>query len=155
MSWLPAAFALIGTVIGAMTSVFTQRGLLRRQAEQQERNMRRELYGEYLTALYTTREELWAIAAEVKDVTHEELRKSAYEAFRGGQLYSVRAKVGVNAPAQVVEASTEAFRAMRDYRISIGNGYLRHSEEHTAALSRVKAGEDALRRAMRRDLGVT
>ena len=154
-NWLSTLAALLGAVVGAGSALLAQRIQWRQQMNQRDRDVRRELYGAYLTALHETGEDLWAIGSGNVEPADGGFQKSAYDAFQAGALYSLRSQIIIMAPDSVIDATQNALRAMRHLRDCISQGILVGSEEHDAARHVVRDSNQRLREAMRADLRQT
>lgn len=152
VDWLSPASALIGAVIGAGATLLAQRGQWRQQLEAQDRQARRQLYGEYLSALHEAGERLHLLAAGVNEPDQGRLVEAAHDAFRGESLYSLRAQLMISAPKSVAPEVRTSLLAMRDLRDCIGRGFLKGSEEHAVAYRSVRDSQQRLRDLMRADL---
>lgn len=108
--------ALLSTVLGAAIGVLStpaaDRGESQRSREDNEQTAKRELYADYLAALARTRNHPGSQLARA--YTPEERARKAVEAFQEGNAYELRYQIALIAPANVVDASTTPFRALRD-----------------------------------------
>jgi hypothetical protein len=152
MDWVSPASALIGTIIGAASTVLVQRGVWRQQTEQAERSARRQLYGSFLTELEASGERLWAIADGVSQTPAQTRRQSAHEAFNAGSLVGLLSQLMISSPQEVAQAADRAFKAMRRLRTVVGEGHAAGSADHQAALAEVHETGDRLQQIMRTDL---
>ncbi|WP_306332227.1 hypothetical protein [Streptomyces sp. KL118A] len=152
MDWLSPASALIGAVIGASATLLAQRGQWRQQLDAQDRQARRQLYGEYLSALHEAGERLHLLAVGVTEPDQGGFVEAAHDAFLGESLYSLRAQLMISAPKTVAHEVRTSLLCMRDLRDCIGRGFLKGSEEHSAAYQSVRESQQRLRELMRADL---
>jgi hypothetical protein len=152
MDWVSPVSALLGTVVGAASTVLVQRGVWRQQAEHAERSARRQLYGAFVSELEESGERLWAIADGITDTSPETRRQSAHEAFNAGPLVGLLTQLVISTLPEVGQAADDAFKAMRHLRTLVGNGHVVGSAEHRAALAEIHETGDRLQRAMRTDL---
>ncbi|RAG83566.1 hypothetical protein DN069_21465 [Streptacidiphilus pinicola] len=109
------ATTTLGAAIGVGATLIADRTRWKRDHRSKEQDTKRQVYAEYLTALSRTRNEL-RLASRNPQVPAEERARMATEAFKAGGAYELRYQVAITAPPAVVEASTQAFRALRDLR---------------------------------------
>ncbi|MBE1596887.1 MULTISPECIES: hypothetical protein [Streptomyces] len=152
MDWMSPASALLGAVIGAGGTLLAQRGQWRQQVQAQDRNARRQLYGEYLSAPHTAGERLHLPARGVRHPGDDALLEAAHDAYGAESLYPLRAQLVISAPAPVVEQVRAATIAMRDLRDCVGNAYLIGIGEYAAGEQAVRDSQERLRDVMRTDL---
>ncbi|MET9116645.1 hypothetical protein ABZX38_20960 [Streptomyces longwoodensis] len=152
MDWAPLVSTTLGAVIGIASTLATDQVRTRRGRQDNDQAARRQLYGDYLAALARTRNQLRMAARPVGLPTAERTRRAA-EAFHEGNAYELRYQIAVVAPQTVVEASTAAFRALRDLRDRVEDGAHHTSPDYVQARDRWESLLTELRKAMRRDLG--
>lgn len=151
MDWGPLSSTALGAVIGVATTLAADHLRAVRGRTDADRANRQKLYGDYLAALARTRNHLRITARQ--DVPAGERAQSAVEAFREGNAYELRYQIAVAAPREVVEASTAAFRALRDLRSEVESGAVATDHRYVETRERWDALLAQLRVAMRRDLG--
>ncbi|SEN20723.1 hypothetical protein [Actinacidiphila rubida] len=151
MDWGPLTGTALGAVIGIATTLAADHLRAARGRTDADRANRQKLYGDYLAALARTRNTL-RIAARMA-VPPGERAQSAVESFREGNAYELRYQVAVVAPKDVVEASTAAFRALRDLRNEVEAGAVATDQSYVETRERWDVLLAELRIAMRRDLG--
>ncbi|MBY8880291.1 hypothetical protein [Actinacidiphila acidipaludis] len=151
MDWGPLSSTALGAVIGIATTLAADHMRALRGRTDADRANRQKLYGDYLAALARTRNHLRITARHA--VPPEERAHGAVEAFREGNAYELRYQVAVVAPRDVVEASTAAFRALRDLRDEVEGGAVATDDRYVATRERWDVLLAELRVAMRRDLG--
>ncbi|RXS68751.1 hypothetical protein EST54_08090 [Streptomyces sioyaensis] len=117
---------VVGAVIGVLATLAADLSRAKRTRQDSEHNARRQLYADYLAALASTRNHL-RLAARSAHTPPEERARKAIEAFKEGNAYELRYQVALISPRSVIEASTAAFRALRDLRDLIEEGAL-HTE---------------------------
>ncbi|RRQ86327.1 hypothetical protein [Streptomyces griseofuscus] len=152
MDWGSIVSTSLGAVIGIASTLATDQIRTRRGREDKDQAARQQLYGDYLAALARTRNQL-RMAARPTGLPDEERLRRAAEAFHEGNAYELRYQIAVVAPREVVEASTAAFRSLRDLRDLVETGALHTSEDYVQARNRWELLLAELRIAMRRDLG--
>lgn len=152
MGWGPLASTSLGAVIGIASTLATDQMRTRRGREDKDEAARRQLYGDYLAALARTRNHL-RMAARSAGLDSGERGRRAVEAFFEGNAYELRYQIAIVAPAEVVEASTNAFRSLRDLRDLVEAGALHTDQSHVDARERWELLLAELRMSMRRDLG--
>ncbi|MFI7504470.1 hypothetical protein ACIBVL_39530 [Streptomyces sp. NPDC049687] len=147
--------ALVSTVLGA--AIATGSALLldrrRRHQERLDRDLqiRRSLYGEYLACLSEARHTCGNVARD-PDMELPTRRTTAREAF--GPCIGLRYQVTITAPADVVAASENAFRRLRDLRDHVMAGVLATEQVYLEGRLGYDEALAALRNGMRRDLSV-
>ena len=109
------------------------------------------MYAEYLSALSRTRNEL-RLAARNPQVPPDERARIATEAFKSGGAYELRYQVAITAPPAVVEASTAAFRALRDLRDLVEAGTTHHEPDYIRSRDAWEDLFSDLRSQIRKDL---
>ncbi|MEU9497775.1 hypothetical protein [Streptomyces sp. NPDC048196] len=92
-----------------------QKARAKRTHQDNDHNTRRQLNANYLAALARTRNNLRLAACSARTSPEERARK-AIEAFKEDNAYELRYQIALMAPAPVIEASTTAFRTLRDLR---------------------------------------
>ncbi|MEU3290644.1 hypothetical protein [Streptomyces longwoodensis] len=152
MDWAPLVSTSLGAVIGIASTLATDQVRTRRGRQDNDQAARRQLYGDYLAALARTRNQL-RMAARPAGLPAAERARRAAEAFHEGNAYELRYQIAVVAPQTVVEASTAAFRALRDLRDRVEDGAHHTSPDYAQARDRWESLLTELRKAMRRDLG--
>lgn len=151
MDWGPLISTSLGAAIGIASTLATDQIRTRRGREDKDHAARQQLYGDYLAALARTRNHL-RMAARPAVLPDEERARMAAEAFHAGNAYELRYQIAVVGPREVVEASTAAFRSLRDLRDRVEEGALHTSQDYIEARDRWELLLAELRVAMRRDL---
>ncbi|MFG1807444.1 hypothetical protein [Streptomyces sp. NPDC049040] len=152
MEWGLLASTSLGALIGIGTTLAADHLRARRSRQDADDATRRQLYGDYLAALARTRNHL-RVAARPSGLSPDERARRAAEAFHESSAYELRYQIAVVAPVGVVEASTSAFRALRDIKDQVEVGALHTDDSYVAARERWEFLLAELRMAMRRDLG--
>lgn len=152
MDWGTLASTSLGAAIGIVSTLATDQIRTRRGREDKDEAARRQLYGDYLAALARTRN-LLRMAARSAAIDPGERERSAARAFSEGNAYELRYQIAVVAPAEVVRASTDAFRSLRDLRDLVEAGALHTDQSYMDARERWELLLAELRKSMRRDLG--
>jgi hypothetical protein len=151
MDWGVLASTALGAVIGIVTTLAADHLRAKRSREDRDESARQQLYGDYLGALARTRNHL-RMAAWADSLPAEERARGAAEAFHESNAYELRYQIAVVAPRDVVEASTNAFRALRDLRDRVAEGALHTDDVYVETRLRWDALLAELRLTMRRDL---
>jgi hypothetical protein len=151
MDWGPLTSTALGALIGVATTLAADHLRAVRGRTDTDRAGRQKLYGDYLAALARTRNHLRITARPA--TPPQERADSAARAFREGNAYELRYQIAVVAPRDVVEASTAAFRALRDLRDEVEQGAVATDHGYIETRERWDALLAELRIAMRRDLG--
>lgn len=154
MDWGPLASTCLGAAIGIATTLAADHLRARRSRADDDQSSRRQLYGDYLAALARTRNVLRMAARPTTPPTAPaEHTAHAAQAFHDSNAYELRYQIAVVAPREVVEASTAAFRALRDLKDHVEQGATVTDPAYTQARERWDRTLDELRMTMRRDLG--
>ncbi|MGW9047650.1 hypothetical protein ACWGQL_34645 [Streptomyces lydicus] len=141
----------MGAVIGVLATLAADLSRTKRTRQDNEHNTRRQLYADYLAALARTRNHL-RLAARSAHTPPEERARKAIEAFKEGNAYELRYQVALISSAPVIEASTTAFRALRDLRDLIEEGALHTEPSYLELRDRWEERFAELRTTMRNDL---
>ncbi|MEI5098351.1 hypothetical protein RB200_06390 [Streptomyces sp. PmtG] len=149
MDWGTLMGTGLGATIGVGSTLIADRIRWKRDQDARREDARRQLYGEYLSALTRTRSQLKEVRSA--DLALDERARRAGEVFRQGGAYELRYQMAITASAVVVERSDDALRKLRDVRDLIQDGAAEDTlqEEFGALIGTIKA----LRDAMRADLG--
>jgi hypothetical protein len=153
MDWGPLSSTALGAVIGVATTLAADHMRAIRGRTDADLTGRQKLYGDYLAALARTRNHLRITAGPGAGLATQERTQRATEAFREGNAYELRYQIAVVAPREVVEASTAAFRALRDLKDQVEEGEVATDARDVEHRERWDALLAALRIAMRHDLG--
>lgn len=152
MSWAAPLLALLGTIVGASLTLFADRIRWRRDHDHRRLELLRSAYGTYLAALHTT-------SQEIRDVTLTEHTAAASKssaaqiAFRSSALNACREQLALLAPKPTLTAGDDAYEALRELRDVVGGGGGVDHPDYQRTLARYQAALNALRAAMRADLG--
>ncbi|MGW0711749.1 hypothetical protein ACWD4G_38325 [Streptomyces sp. NPDC002643] len=91
------------------------------------------------------------MAVREPELEPEERRRAVWEPFEA--CTSLRYELSICAPLYVVVESDDSFRRLRDLRDVVAAGLSRDSDEYVAGRHRYDRAYQALRDAMRKDLG--
>ncbi|WP_406634257.1 hypothetical protein [Amycolatopsis sp. WGS_07] len=152
MIWLAPLFTLLGTALGAGATLLADRIRWRRETSRQDQRARRDSYVVFLTAVQDANAGVRSALAG--DHAPDESRSSAARsAFRGAGLFAAREQLALMAPDAVVAAADQALRQARQLRDLVIAGRRIDDAGYLRALDRFQAALDAVRSAMRTDLG--
>ncbi|MFF8599439.1 hypothetical protein ACF065_26475 [Streptomyces sp. NPDC015232] len=145
MDWGPLLGTALGALVGVGSTLIVDRVRWRRDQTARQRDVKRQLYGEYLAALMRTRNHLKDIASSSLDAEDRALQ--ARETFREGGAYELRYQVSLTGSRVVAERSDESLRRLRDVRNQIQEGATGADlkEAYHALISAIKALRDAMR----------
>ncbi|WP_229700017.1 hypothetical protein [Streptomyces kronopolitis] len=143
-----------GAAIGTLATLTTDLSRAKRTRQHNEHNTRRQLCADYLAALARTRNNL-RLAARSAHTPPEERARKAIEAFKEGNAYELRYQLALIAPTPVIEASTAAFRALRDLRDLVEEGALHTDPSYLDLRDHWEERFAELRTAMRSTLDTT
>ncbi|HET6858741.1 MAG TPA: hypothetical protein VFH94_16830 [Streptomyces sp.] len=149
MDWGTLIGTGLGAVVGVGSTLIADRVRWKRDQGARQEDVKRQLYGEYLTALTRTRNELKELRGAA--VAPDERARLAGQFYRQGGAYELRYQLAITAPTAVVECSEDALRKLRVVREKIEEDVTGAplDEEFTALIHSVKS----LRDATRSDLG--
>ncbi|OPF65940.1 hypothetical protein VT50_0237920 [Streptomyces antioxidans] len=150
MEWATLASAAAGAVIATASGAFFDRHRWRRERRAHLLEVRRTLYGEYLTCLSKARNAFRLLARD-HELGSVERERAARERF--ASCYELRYQVTITASAPVVEASEETFRRLRDVRDLAAAGVLAGDEAYSGGRGAYEGALTRLRLAMRAELG--
>ncbi|MEV7384322.1 hypothetical protein [Streptomyces lydicus] len=150
MQWWTLASAIVGAVIATLSSAYLDRRRWRRDQHDRVVEVRRGLYGEYLACLSKARN-AFRLLARNTELDSAERERVARESF--APCYEIRYQMSISASAEVVAASEDAFRRLRDVRDFAVRGTLAGDERYTGGRGKYEDALTRLRTAMRRELG--
>lgn len=153
MDWSTALSTLLGAVVGVGSALLVDRMRWGREQTQRWQRTHREAYVAYLTALHRANEAMRAVSLG-EHATGTTLELAARAAFRSGGVYETREQVILVASEPVVRAADAVFQRLRELRDLIGQGGTLGSAGYEPALMAYGDGLQALRDAIRKDLGV-
>ncbi|MER6307651.1 hypothetical protein [Streptomyces sp. NPDC001657] len=113
MQWGSLTSTATGALIGVLATLAADLSQAKRTRHDSEHNTWRQLYADYLAALARTRNHL-RLATRSAHTPPKERARQAIEAFKEGNAYELRYHVALTSSTPVIEASTTAFRALRD-----------------------------------------
>ncbi|MGW1255756.1 hypothetical protein ACWD5Q_11350 [Streptomyces sp. NPDC002513] len=145
MDWGPLLGTALGALVGVGSTVIVDRVRWQRDQTARQRDIKRQLYGEYLAALMRTRNQLKDIASS--SLGAEDRALQAAESFREGGAYELRYQMSITASAVVVEHSDASLRRLREVRNQIQEGVTGDDlkEAYSIMMTTVKALWDAMR----------
>ena len=145
MDWGPLLGTVLGAVVGVSSTLISDRARWRRDQTARQRDVKRQLYGEYLAALMQTRNQLKDIASS--SLVAEDRALQAGTAFREGGAYELRYQMSITASVTVVEHSDASLRRLRDVRNQIQAGSTGDDlkETYSILIATIKALRDAMR----------
>ncbi|AKH83903.1 hypothetical protein AA958_18775 [Streptomyces sp. CNQ-509] len=150
MPWVTLASAVVGALIATVSAALLERSRWRREQDDRLISARRALYGEYLASLSQARNDFRGLARN-RAMAPADRERSARDAF--ASCYDVRYQMSITAASNVVVASEEAFRRLRDVRDLAAAGTLAGDEAYSGGRAAYEAALSRLRDAMRFDLG--
>ncbi|MEU6853038.1 hypothetical protein ABZ901_24300 [Actinacidiphila alni] len=150
MQWTALVSAVVGAVIATASAAFLERDRWHRERQERVVAVRRDLYGEYLACLAQARNAFRGIARdqEMDRVTRE---RSARESF--APCYGMRYQMSIMAPQEILTASDDTFRRLRDVRDLTAQGASARDEAYSNERAEYEKALTRLRTAMRTDLG--
>ncbi|MFI2026798.1 hypothetical protein [Streptomyces buecherae] len=151
MGWGSILSTLLGALIGVFSTLAADWSRASRDRRANDQDVRRQTYADYLAALAQTRN-LLRLAARSRSTPLEERARNAMEAFRDGSAYELRYQIALVAPTAVVDASTAAFRALRDLRDLVEEGAIHTEQNYLVLRDHWESCFAELRAAMKSDL---
>lgn len=153
MAWIPLFATVLGAAVGLGSALITDRVKSGRERRDHWMSLRREVYVAYLTALHQANEGMRAVS--LGEHPAELSRESAARAaFRAAGVTPAREHVVLIAPQRVVVAADAAYLALRALRARIAQGENVKSPGYEPVLLSYGEKLQALRNAVREDLGV-
>jgi hypothetical protein len=153
MAWIPLIATFLGLSLGLGSALISDRVKSGRERRDRWMSLRREVYVAYLAALHQANEGMRAVS--LGEHPAELSRESAARAaFRAAGVTPAREHVALIAPEPVVMAADAAFLALRDLRTRIAQGEDLKSPGYEPVLLTYGEKLQALRNAVREDLGV-
>lgn len=150
MEWMTLASTIVGGGIATVSAGFHERRRWTRDRGDQRTEIRRVLYGSYLSSLSQARLACSVLARD-PDASPDVRRKTAWDAFE--PCLSLRYQIAISAPTPVVTPAEDAFRRLRDLRDAITDGLLVNSTAYASHRTSYDTALLALRGTMRDDLG--
>ncbi|MFJ9961475.1 hypothetical protein [Streptomyces avermitilis] len=150
MEWMALASTIVGGGIATVSAGLHERRRWKRDRGDQRIELRRNLYGTYLSGLSRARLACSVLARD-PDASLSERRKAAWDAFE--PCVSLRYQIAISAPAAVVTPAENVFRRLRDLRDATAEGLLLDSNAYAIHRTDYDTALQALRGAMRDDLG--
>ena len=151
MQWSSLIGAVVGALIGVSATLSSEHLRWRRGRQDSDKASKRQTYAEYLSALSLTRNEL-RLASRNSSIPLEERAKRAAESFKTGRAYELRYQVMLIAPEVVIEASDNAFRALRRIQRQVEDGTLHTEASYIALRETWDSSFDVLTDRMRQDI---
>ncbi|MFD7665660.1 hypothetical protein [Streptomyces sp. NPDC059788] len=121
MGWETLVGTGLGAVVGVGSTLLADRVRWRREQDTRQKEVQRQLYGDYLAALERTRTHLKDLR-RLPELTPDERARQVRAAFREGGTYELAYRIAITAPHFVVRPSEEAQRKLRDVRDALING---------------------------------
>ncbi|MFJ9676824.1 hypothetical protein ACIRP2_02025 [Streptomyces sp. NPDC101194] len=145
MDWGTLLGTALGALVGVGSTLIVDRLRWQRDQTARQRDIKRQLYGEYLAALMRTRNQLKDIASS--SLAAQDRALQAGEAFREGGAYELRYQMSITASAVVAEHSDASLRRLRDVRNQIREGATGDDlkETYHVLITVIKALRDAMR----------
>ncbi|MFF1377556.1 hypothetical protein [Streptomyces sp. NPDC058308] len=153
MQWMSLASAVLGAAIGIASTLLADRARWRRDMQDRQQELRRDVYAEFLSALSETRRCLWE-AARDSSLPMPERAQMARDAHAQWATHSLRIKVDLVAPKELLPHVDRAYRSMCDLRDAIEGGALYGDAEYHAQRESFHRDLHTLRLEMRRDLSI-
>ncbi|MCX5134814.1 MULTISPECIES: hypothetical protein [unclassified Streptomyces] len=144
------ASTVVGGAIATASAGLLDHRRWRRERGDQHTDQRRTLYVSYLTALACARHSC-RVAVRDRDLDAQQRRHAVWGAFEA--CTALRYEVSICAPRNVVKPADDAFRRLRDLRDVVAHGFSRDSDPYIEGRLHYDQAYQALRDAMRHDLG--
>ncbi|MFI6286768.1 hypothetical protein ACIBCM_18795 [Streptomyces sp. NPDC051018] len=150
MEWITLAAAVVGAVIATASATLLERTRWQRERQARSAEIRRQLYGEYLAALASSRNAFRSLGRN-RELPLAERAAAAREAFE--PCYALRYQMSITASPPVHEASEAAFRRLRHVRNITAEGVVSGDDGYESGRAAYESALTGLRAAMRKDLG--
>lgn len=150
MEWGTLLSTLAGGGIATASASLLDHRRWKRESGDQHIQSRRTLYVTYLTALAAARNAC-RVAVRDSSVDLSQHRPVLWETLE--VCTGLRYEVSISAPKFVVRPSDDSFELLRDICEVVTDGHGHSSDEYINARPRYDKAHQALRDAMRRDLG--
>ncbi|MFE7116120.1 hypothetical protein ACFU99_11940 [Streptomyces sp. NPDC057654] len=150
MGWETLIGTGLGAVVGAGSTLLADRVRWRRERDTRQKEVQRQLYGDYLAALERTRTHLKDLR-RLPELAPGERARQVRDAFREGGTYELAYRIAITAPHSVVRSSEEAQRKLRDLRDALIRGTESGTRSPVQVALRHAIG--SLREAMRSAVG--
>jgi len=154
VQWSSLVGAVVGALIGVSATLSSEHMRWRRGRQDADKATKRQTYAEYLAALSLTRNEL-RLASRRSSIPLEEGSRHAAESFKTGGAYELRYQVTLIAPTEVISASDDAFRALREIQFLVEDGTLHTDASYIERREVWEARFSVLRDRMRQDLNAS
>ncbi|MGI5336624.1 hypothetical protein ACQEVS_04055 [Streptomyces sp. CA-181903] len=149
MEWTSLVGTALGAIIATASGALLERRRWRRERGERDAAVRRALYAEYLAGLAEARS-AGAVLARNTAMDPADRFTTAREAF--APCIRLRYQMAITAPADVVRASDEAFRRLRDFRDRVIEGAGEADSAYVDGKSAYNEALSALQELMRQDL---
>jgi hypothetical protein len=153
VEWATLLSAGLGAGFGISSTLLTDRVRWRRDHLDRQRESNRQLYAQYLAALWRTLDDI-RDAARTPNLPADERARLAREALKGNGAYELRYQVSIIAGDAVDTASLAAFRVLRDLRDHVEAGATHQEPTYRQAREDFNHHYAALREQMRAEAGL-
>lgn len=141
----------MGAIVGVGTTMLAERSRWKRDQSSREQSVKRQLYGEYLTALSLTTHQLRDLKRS-SPLAPEDRVRQAGEILGTGGTYGLRYQMLITAPEPLGHLADQAFEKLRDLRDRFDQPDVRVDAGWSSAQTALSDAIEALRVAMKADL---
>ncbi|MER7930006.1 hypothetical protein ABTY96_43930 [Streptomyces sp. NPDC096057] len=151
MDWGTLAGTALGALLGVSTTLVGERSRWRREDASRERAAKRQLYSEYLGALWLTQHRLRDLQRSTA-LTREERIKQSGEILGAANAFQLLYEMRIMAPEPLDEVATQAFRKLIHLRDRFEEPDVTTDPEWPATRAALSEALETLRQAMRSDV---
>ena len=152
VDWGTLAGTALGALLGVSTTLLGERSRWHRENASRERASKQQLYGEYLAALWLTRHRLRDLRRSTA-LTREERVEQSGEILGAANAFQLLYQMRIMAPAPLDDAAVQAFQTLLRLRDRFDEPDVSTDPEWSATQAALSEALEALRQAMRSDLG--
>lgn len=151
MDWGTLIATVLGTIVGAGTTMAVESSRWRRDHSAREHTARRELYGRYLASLSLATHRLRDLRRP-GPLTSDERMARAGDVLSDSGAYELRYQMLITAPRSLEDPAEHAFTALRALRDRFDERDVCTDSGWDGALAAIDDAIATLKRAMRADL---
>ncbi|WP_327183332.1 hypothetical protein [Streptomyces sp. NBC_01334] len=151
MDWGTLAGTALGAVLGVSTTLLGERSRWHREDASRERSIKRQLYGDYLAALWLTRHRLRDLKRSV-GLSREERIEQAGEILGSANAFQLLYQMHIMAPDRLGDVADQTFLKLRHLRDRFDEPDVSTDPGWSATQAALGEALETLRLAMRSDL---
>ncbi|MEU3335256.1 hypothetical protein [Streptomyces sp. NPDC006668] len=151
MDWGTLVGTALGALLGVSTTLLGERSRWHREDASRERAAKRQLYSEYLGALWLTQHQLRDLQRSTA-LTREERIEQSGEILGAANAFRLLYEMRIMAPEPLDEVATQAFRKLLRLRDRFEGPDVTTDPEWPATSAALSEALETLRQAMRSDV---